>query len=216
MSTPKRERLTHPSDVIQHYVDVFHLNLPVFTYARISDGRSAQYYRGNLDDQHRTLVDVAGDKLVGSVKCVEKGTGGEHRKGLLKVVSKANKYGELHETKVIVLSESTSRLIRGRKYTKFNQDELPTPRDLEWLDQIKGEKVILATVCPPDITPKRERGEQTKRGNNAKKSNGYKKKRKENNLRRVREFKEQGMSYRDISRLVGIPVMTLYDWINHR
>lgn len=185
-------------------------------YCRVS-GRT-QNRKGNLDDQVDNLgrwLDRYGIRRIETFREVASGWESD-RERLGAAIELAR------ENDAIIVAETTDRLIRNVNYhSRSKRDALPTQSEFEELRRLAN-GVIMTTLLVPDADPEIVRWYQQDRGQRAKgncggrpkqEKPGYKKQRRTESLSMVLQLHNEGLSSREILKIVKIPRMTIQDWI---
>jgi hypothetical protein len=118
--------------------------------------------------------------------------------------------------------ESVDRAIRSTRFHPYrNPDAVATESDLAYL-RLHTDGFPLATILPPTASPSEIRAYQRARGQRLKGHSGGRPKRSVPGAKKtiragwldeVLKLHRLGDSYRTISSLTGVPVMTLHNWI---
>jgi len=127
-----------------------------------------------------------------------------------------------------ILAYSTDRFLRNQKWTSKNPAAWPTVSEFEQLRRLTKDVPLFTLIDPDDPWIDRDnpwngvKARQTKLGKRAKKSpggrprrqgSGWKKKRREELQPRARRLISKGLSYRDVSRELGVPSTTIHRWL---
>ncbi len=190
-------------------------------YCRESTGM--QRYKRNLDTYEKKLrseLEKRGIPIVGVHRVICSGWMHDDRWALKKAVRQAQK-----DTtgKTVIVAPSTDRFLRNKFFTTKKPDTLPTEAEFEQLMELTG-GVPLVTLLPPDMSPRKVRGYQTRWGQQVKgnkggrpKKNkpGYKKEIRLEKKPRALKYREGGASITDIALYLGVPRPTVQYWIEH-
>lgn len=187
----------------------------VIACCRVS--RHPQQLAGNLDDQEANLraeLDRVGAIVVG---CHARCWSGADPGWLVCAVDLARELGAKW-----LAFESVDRAIRSTRFNPItNEEAVATESDLAYLC-LHTDGFPLATILPPNSSPREIRAYQRARGQRLKGHSGGRPKRaipgakktlRERWLAEVLQLHRLGDSYRTISSLTGLPVMTVFDWI---
>ena len=196
-----------------------HPDMTVLIYVRVSTG--AQGYRGNLDTYEKVLRSELKKLNIPVIGCYrEVSSGWILDYGERLVLAHATK--EAIKQKAVIVAPSADRFLRNRDFnTKTNQDVLPTEAEYEQLKKLTC-GVPLVTLLPPDMSPRKIRGYQSKWGQRVKDSKGgrpkkneqgYLKQRRNEKLPQVLRRRKKGESLGAISKSTGVPKSTVADWV---
>lgn len=203
------------SKLIRSADEAISAGTPVWLVARKSDGKHDERSK---DAQLKQLTEWCferGAVLVGSTQCT---TPGHDPNWLYPAVDGARKH------RAVILAETTARLIRSAAFDPSKQynDMMPNTVELASLRTVL-DGVVAATLLDPDADPKAIHAQQVTRGQAASGNKGGRPKRtppgklkadKERLQPIAKQLRNDGWSYRKIEAELGIPMRTIYDWLN--
>lgn len=196
-----------------------HHKIKAILYLRVS--AKSQNYKKNLRNQEKVLrwkLRQLGIPVVGCFSEVISGWITDHNRGVLRqAVRKAKKYRN-----VVIVATSADRFLRSKRFhTKNDPDVLPNKAEFERLQKLTQDMPLI-TLLHPDMPWKEVRGYYTRWGQRVKgskggrpilKTPGWTKRRRRNQLPRVRKLQKKGKNVTEIAGMLKEPRQTIKDWI---
>ena len=200
-----------------------------FLHVRVSS--QSQKRNGNLRNRLKKLfkdvkkIDADNLTIVGQWHYVEKKACQLKDRPMLKaVIAKVLQHKAMNpDVKVLLLSDCRNRILRGRDYDGTPETDLLDEGQLEEL-RVIADGVILATVQHPDtlfgeirsyeMQPAKESGKQYGRPRKKEKPiPGAKKERREILQPHAQKLQSRGLSLREISKRIRVPLSTICGWL---
>jgi len=211
------------SKYIHHFPDLLKKNPNLHVIVKIRTSSKSRNPEEKLERQERNILQKLSDliydkEILGTFPEIGQGwfEDGELQGDEREMLRQAVKYAKIREKNygkgnVVILAESSCRFLRNKNYHRSkNIDLLPTEEEFEKLMEI-ADGIPLTTILHPDLPPREVRRHQSKNTRN-KKAPGYKKKKRLDLLPKASKLFREGMTLREMSRNLKIPLTTIFRW----